>query len=302
MPELPEAETIVRGLRAHILHHRIRAIEFRPARYFRPFLERPLEQYSDSRIMDIFRHGKSVIMQLETADRAKDFIVVRLGMTGQLLLGGEADRHTHAVFELDEPGLCLRFRDQRQFGRIFFVSDWRRIFAAKIDVPAQRGGVTPRAHGVAEGSNPFSEIRLVPDPLEITPAEFLRIFRGRRGMIKAALMNQQSVMGVGNIYADESLFAARIHPRQRIERLSKRRLLDYFAVLSKTLHDAISLGGSSISDFVGATNSPGEFQIDHRVYGRTGEKCLRRGCGGIIKRILVSSRGTHFCPRCQRHV
>jgi formamidopyrimidine-DNA glycosylase len=299
MPELPEAETIVRGLRARVLGHRVLEIEFPRARYFRPELEQPLQHYLGARITDIFRHGKSVILQIETEDCAPEFIVVRLGMTGQLLLDPPGSRHTRAIFHLDALPRLLCFRDQRQFGKMFFVRDWRPIFlkssthaAAPKDYPGGAGGADELRSPVC--------VHPVADPLKISADEFVAIFRKRRGMIKPALMSQQLVVGVGNIYADESLFAARLHPKQRVERLSRQRLLDYYEALVKILNNAIELGGSSISDFVGVTNAFGEFQLEHRVYGRAGEECRRRGCAGIIRRVIIASRSTHFCPRCQR--
>ena len=300
VPELPEAETIVRGLKASILHRTIQSIEFPPARYFRPQLERSLETYLGSGIVDVFRHGKSVILQLRSPAQTTHFIVVRLGMTGQLLIGADIDRHTHAIFSLDGPASQLSFRDQRQFGRMFFVSDWRPIFytaklKAKIaDNKLPSDSVSGRADLVA--------LQPVPDPLSLTAEAFAQRLKGRRGMIKAVLMSQQVLVGVGNIYADESLFAARIHPRQNIERLSQKRLREYFRVLTRVLDSAIALGGSTISDFVNASNTQGEFQIEHKAYGRTGERCKRRGCRGVIKRIVVASRSTHFCPHCQRRL
>ncbi len=302
MPELPEAETIVRGLRAQILNRRILSIHFPKARYFRPQLEQPLEHYIEAHIRDIFRHGKSVIVQLETPSRSTVFIVVRLGMTGQLLLGTSTDRHTHARFELDPPGPALCFRDHRQFGRMLFVSDWRTIFQPRPGGPSSPSrNVEIKDHSVT-GSTLPSSIPPVADPLKIDGEDFVKIFSGRRGMIKAALMGQQLLVGVGNIYADESLFAAKIHPKQKIHRLSRAQLRKFFFTLVRILNRAIERGGSSISDFVDANNSQGEFQLAHRVYGRTGEKCLRKGCPGIIKRIRMASRSTHYCPKCQRQV
>jgi formamidopyrimidine-DNA glycosylase len=302
MPELPEAETIVRGLRAHILNSRILSIEFPRARYFRPQLEKPVEQYLASRITDIFRHGKSVIMQIETPQEGDQFVVIRLGMTGQLLLGDHSDRHTHAIFDLDPPGMRLCFRDSRQFGRMLFVKDWRPVFQSQNAARPLARRAAAQANAKHGERNQPAGVTPVSDPLKISGDEFLEIFWRRRGMIKAALMNQHLLVGVGNIYADESLFTARLHPKQTLHRISKQRLLKYFAILVRTLLDAIDLGGSSISDFVGATNVLGEFQLEHRVYGRTGERCLRRGCPGIIKRTVVSSRGTHYCPLCQRKI
>lgn len=302
MPELPEAETIVRGLRTHILNRRIVSINFPRARYFRPTLEHPLEHYLGSRIVDIFRHGKSVIFQIQQDGEGDEFILVRLGMTGQLLLGSSVDRHTHAIFTLDPGRSSLCFRDHRQFGRIYFLRDWRLIFDSRKAGSHEPKDDSFRMTGAKSRTSLPWEPQPVADPLKITDQEFLKIFWKRHGMMKSALMSQKLLVGVGNIYADESLFAARIHPRQNICRLSRPKLLRYFMALVKTLNKAIRLGGSTISDFVGPTNSYGEFQLAHKVYGRTGEKCRRRGCGGIIKRIIVASRSTHFCPKCQRPV
>ncbi len=301
MPELPEAETIVRGLRTLILNRKILKIRFPKARFFRPHFEHPVKYYLDSTMVQIFRHGKSVIIQLRTRRGKTEFIVIRLGMTGQLLVGDRVDRHTHAVFQLDEPGRLLCFRDQRQFGRMFFVGDWQPIFfsakhKAHIAARAKPGSRTASTSRAAEAFRPVS------DPLAISTEEFVALLHGRRGMIKAALMSQQFLMGIGNIYADESLFQARLHPQQKLQRLSRTRLAEYFQALLRVLRQAIARGGSSISDFVGANNVLGEFQLDHQVYGRTGEKCLRAGCSGVIKRIVVATRGTHFCPKCQKRI
>ncbi len=294
MPELPEAETIVRGLRIHLLNHSVQSMEFPKARFFRPQSEYPLEHFRGAYIRNIFRHGKSVIFELELSHGQHAFMVVRLGMTGQLLIERPADAHTHAIFHLNSKK-SFSFRDQRQFGRIFFVKDWRPLF---LTAKTKR----LRSEGALEPGRQSSSLQPVPDPLEIDGERFVQLFYKRRGMIKSAVMSQQLIMGVGNIYADESLFAARIHPRQQLHRLSKLRLREYHAVLVKVLKEAITLGGSSISDFVDATNSLGEFQFEHKVYGRKGKPCLRRGCRGTIRRIVAAGRGTHFCPKCQRKV
>lgn len=302
MPELPEAETIVRNLRPRLLNRKIISIEFPRARYFRPQLEQSIEHYCDSRIVDIFRHGKAVIFQLRRDDGEDDFIVVRLGMTGQLLLSHEPDRHTHAIFCFDPPGAHLCFRDHRQFGMMFFLKDWRSIYHPIKIRPALSASRKSHAAQRSKARNHQAELQPIADPLKIPVDDFVEIFWKRQGTIKAALMSQKLIVGVGNIYADESLFAARLHPRQKIYRLSRQRLQKYFNSLVKILNKAIELGGSSISDFVNPSNSQGEFQVAHRVYGRTGEKCLRHGCGGIIRRSVIASRSTHYCPRCQRQI
>ncbi|MDD5543514.1 MAG: bifunctional DNA-formamidopyrimidine glycosylase/DNA-(apurinic or apyrimidinic site) lyase [Acidobacteriia bacterium] len=300
MPELPEAETIVRGLKHRVVNRTLAAFDFPPAKHFRPEVIQPLDLYQGALIQDVFRHGKSVILKVQSPDASFNFILIRLGMTGKLLLDSAPDRHTHAIFHLTNPDGTLSFQDIRQFGRMYFLKDWRVIFSSKRStarpVDFVDGESLPRTT-----QSPQAEA-LIGDALTMTPQQFIELFWKRRGMIKAALMSQKLLVGVGNIYADESLFAARIHPRQTIQRLSRRRLEDYFHALQKILHTAIELGGSSISDFVDADNYPGEFQMEHRVYGREGRRCRRRGCPGVIRRILVASRGTHYCPRCQRMI
>jgi len=298
MPELPEAETIVRGLKPRILHCTITAIDFPPTKYFRPQFVEPLDRYLGAQITNVFRHGKSVVIEVHASDKSTNFILIRLGMTGKLLIDYPTDRHTHAIFHLQNPLVSLAFRDTRQFGRILFLKDWRVVFE-------QTPGRSKRGSALHQGSlrqEPALSAPLIADPLATTPEVFLRLFWKRRGMIKAALMSQKFLVGVGNIYADESLFAARIHPRQDIRRLSRRRLLAYFSALQKILRLAIELGGSSISDFVSPDNYPGEFQMEHQAYGRRGERCRRRHCPGFIRRTTVASRSTYYCSVCQKMV
>jgi formamidopyrimidine-DNA glycosylase len=298
MPELPEAETIVRGLKPRILHCIIASIDFPPAKYFRPQFVEPLECYLGGRITNIFRHGKSVVIEIRASDKSTIFILIRLGMTGKLLIDYPPDRHTHAFFHLQNPLGTLAFRDTRQFGRILFLKDWRVAFE-QTSWSSKRGSAF---HRRSLHEEPVSSPTLIADPLSTSPEVFLRLFWKRRGMIKAALMSQKLLVGIGNIYADESLFTARIHPRQNLHRLSRRRLLAYFSALQKILRSAIELGGSSISDFVSPDNYPGEFQMEHQAYGREGERCRRRHCPGVIRRTTVASRSTYYCSVCQKIV
>jgi formamidopyrimidine-DNA glycosylase len=163
----------------------------------------------------------------------------------------------------------MRFVDPRRFGRLEF----REL----TDVKAFAGPGT--------------------EPLTITPEEFARLFRGRRLAIKAALLNQRLLHGVGNIYADESLFRAGIRPKRMAGRLKLEELFRLHTALQEVLQHAIALGGSSVSDYVDANGVRGFFQLEHRVYMRTGQPCLV--CGTPIRRILLAGRGTHYCPVCQ---
>ena len=213
------------------------------------------------RIESVGRRGKFILIGLD-----RGTLTIHLGMTGKLLTNGKLDPHTHGVFTLDD-GVLL-YHDPRQFGSI----EWS-----------------------PEGSPRVA--RLGPEPLEVTLDEFRQRLR-RKARVKALLLNQSFIAGVGNIYADESLFAAGIHPLAIAASLSRIRAERLHTALRGILTHAIELGGSSISDYVNAQGERGWFQMEHRVYGREGEPCAN--CGGAVRKILVAQRGTHFCPRCQR--
>ena len=261
MPELPEVETVVRSVAAHLTGRRIVSTRF-TSRFVTPGNRAKLTQrLAGRRIESVKRRGKFIVIALDQGT-----LTVHLGMTGKLLVEGEAGEHTHGVFNLDD-GLLL-YHDPRQFGRI----EWS-------PGPPQR---------VA---------RLGPEPLEISFEEF-RARLKRKTRMKALLLNQAFLAGLGNIYADESLFAAGIHPLAVADRLSKTRAEKLYQAIRGILTHAIQLGGSSISDYVNARGERGWFQMEHRVYGREGEPCAN--CGRPIRKILVAQRGTHYCPHCQK--
>lgn len=266
MPELPEVETIVRSLAPRLKGRRILNAEFRCARVLLGDAEAASARLAGARIGAVRRHGKFIVVELSGGAN----LVIHLGMTGRLLLdtAAEPGRHTHAVFTLD--GGFLLYDDIRQFGRIEFAEGLPRRTAA-----------------------------LGPDPLEIGGHEFLWRLRSRRSKIKPLLLNQTFLRGLGNIYCDEALFRARIHPRAIASRLSRDRALRLLKAIVETLEESIASRGSSVSDYVDADGHRGSFQLRHRVYQKTGEPCVE--CGTPIRRILVAQRGTHFCPRCQRN-
>lgn len=194
--------------------------------------------------------------------------IVHLGMTGSLQVcepQAELLKHTHAVLKLAS-GRELRFVDPRRFGRLSVAQ------AGDFDA----GGF---------------------EPLEVELDRFTTLFRGRKTPIKSALLNQKLLRGVGNIYADESLFRAGIRPRRRAASISREQLRKLFLAVREVLQEAIALGGSSISDYVDADGEEGFFQLQHRVYGREGEPCLV--CKTPIKRIVIAGRSSHYCPKCQ---
>jgi formamidopyrimidine-DNA glycosylase len=274
MPELPEVETVANGVHARVHGQTVVAISTsnKPQTFKSP-PERIAETLTGSRIDRVHRVGKTIVMDL-TRDGIHAQFLIHLGMTGRLLVS-EPDvpvpPHTHAILSLSG-GRELRFVDARRFGRL------------SVLVPSEH------AEGAYVGPGK--------EPLLIPLAEFLALFRGRKTPIKAALLNQSLLHGVGNIYADEALFRAAIRPKRQAARLTRVELGRLREALITVLTHAIELGGSSVSDYVDADGVRGFFQLEHRVYMRTGEPCLI--CGTPIRKIVIGGRSTHFCPVCQR--
>lgn len=274
MPELPEVETVVRGLRAVLPGRRILSVRLGKT----DFIDDPAaleRELPDCRIADVQRRGKYIVFPLEGNAQGTDppLLIVHLGMTGRLAVqatAAPAAPHTHVFFALDD-GRELRFTDPRRFGRI-------ALFTA------------------AQFASAFA--RLGAEPLEVSEAEFRRLLAGRRARIKALLLDQRFLRGIGNIYADESLWRAKLHPARLGASLSFSDVHRLLESIRHILRAAIRLGGSTISDFADANGQPGEFQMRHRVYDREGKGCFR--CGAKNRRIIVAGRSSYFCPRCQR--
>ena len=274
MPELPEVETVANGVHERVRGQTIRRVwtSGKPQTFKSPELEIQ-ETLTGATIRSVRRVGKTIVMTIEraepesTSSEAAEFLV-HLGMTGRLLVSHPdvpLPLHTHAVLTLAD-AREIRFVDPRRFGRLSV---------------RQEAYLGPGA-----------------EPLTITPADFAALFRHRRSPIKAALLNQSLLHGVGNIYADEALARAGIRPRRQAARLTRADLERLRLALVDVLTRAIALGGSSVSDYVDAEGVAGFFQLEHRVYAREGQPC--RSCGSPIKKIVVGGRGTHFCPHCQR--
>jgi formamidopyrimidine-DNA glycosylase len=320
MPELPEVETIARGVDRRVRGDRIVQAWFgkRPQTFKTPPL-RQAKGLAGRTILAVHRTGKHIVFELgaeaggvrqqnagvafphkknaardESADDtganpanpADAQWIVHLGMTGRLLFAtpdAPVAPHTHARLDLAS-GNELRFVDPRRFGRLEF-RDLRGNLGGNLGGNLRKGGDTAFEAPGAE-------------PLTIEAGAFAELFLERRMPIKAALLNQSLLAGVGNIYADESLFQAGIRPRRRTNRLTAAELERLRLALRQILTHAIRLGGSSVSDYVDAEGERGFFQLEHCVYQRTGEPCRR--CQTPIRRIELAGRGTHFCPICQR--
>jgi len=272
MPELPEVETVVRGLQKVLPGRRI--VEVRLGKT--DFIEDPAALESElpgSRIAAVRRYGKFLVFDLESpgAGSHKPALLIHLGMTGQLITCAPDTSiapHTHAFFVLDD-GRELRYKDPRRFGNMQMVV---------------------QGNGSPLGS-------LGPDPLEAAETEFMEQLRGHRARIKALLLDQSVLRGMGNIYADESLWRARINPMRLASSLKEAELRQLYRAVQTILKEAIRLRGSSISDYVDCSGERGEFQLRHRVYQREGKKCVR--CKTLIRRVIVAGRSSHFCPHCQ---
>src|SRR3989441_1158211 len=281
MPELPEVETVARGLRQAILGRRILSVTLGKT----DFIDDPaaLEQHLPGRQIEaVRRYGKFMLLRLSAVngqtpvtangDAAAASLLVHLGMTGQIApapAGQPLEKHTDVFLLLDD-GRELRYTDARRFGRLAYLT--KTLLAEEL-----------------EGFGA--------DPLEVSKDEFRNRVCGRRARIKALLLDQSVLRGVGNIYADESLWRARIHPARLGANLNKKQTETLRRVLQEILKKAIVLRGSSISDFLDAEGEPGEYQRHHRAYGREGKSCYR--CKTRIRRAVMAARNTYFLSRCQ---
>ena len=267
MPELPEVEVTRRELLAPWEGQKIRRVWAAPDSYF--FLTPPRTlraRLEGRRTLALERHGKYILALLDDGSR----LLCHLGMTGRITAEPIArDEHVHLVLELGKGKIT--FRDVRKFGKV----EW---------IPP--GSSSPRLD------------KLGPDALAIRPAAFHAALTTRRAPIKASLLSQEVLAGVGNIYADEALFSAKIAPTRVSASLSPAEAKRLLGIVQRLLEKAIASGGSTINDYLKPSGELGGFQDFHRVYGKTGEKCPR--CGTLILRQVLAGRSTHHCPSCQR--
>ena len=261
VPELPEVETVVRTLRPRLEGRRIVSAQFSAPRILRHCRRAP-EELSGRRIDRIERWGKFIVLHLD-----KGALVIHLGMTGRLSFDTTPGAHTRAIFQIEESTLV--YDDIRMFGSI----EWEDCLPARVE-------------------------RLGSEPLQISKDEFFRAVHQRTAPVKALLLNQTIVRGMGNIYTDEALFRSSIHPSTRANRLSRAKVDRLVEEMQAVLREAILHRGSSISNYRDSEGRAGEFQSRHLVYGREGQPCPK--CSAPIRRVVVAGRGTHYCPKCQR--
>lgn len=289
MPELPEVETIANGVDARVRGRRIMQVwtSGKPQTFKSPEVE-IVAALTGAKIESVRRVGKTIVMTV-TREETKTEFLIHLGMTGRLLVCTPemlVAQHTHAVLTLDD-AREVRFVDPRRFGRLSIHPGTDEA----QEVPSAR--VSKKKDSSMNGyTGPGRE------PLTISLDDFVALFRSRKTPIKAALLNQSLLHGVGNIYADEALFRAGIRPTRQAARLTQDELKKLRTALVAVLKQAIKLGGSSVSDYVDADGVRGFFQLRHKVYQRTDEPC--RDCGTTIKKITLAGRSTHFCPTCQK--
>jgi len=270
MPELPEVETVVRDLCPCLVGRTFADVQVRWAGTIRnPTPEAFAAQLAGRRILDLARRGKYIIMTLSEGW----YLLLHLRMSGQLFLGEpvpERQRHVRLVFYFDD-GSCLYFVDQRKFGRVYLTRD-----------PAEVIG------------------KLGPEPLgeDFSLQAFTDMIRRRKGLIKPLLLNQFLIAGIGNIYADEALFAAGIHPCRRAHTLTAEETGRLYDAVRQVLQQGIANHGTTLDSFSDAHGRAGSNQQSLTVFRRTDKACPC--CGAPIERIVVGGRGTHYCARCQR--
>lgn len=266
MPELPEVETIKRELERAVLDKAITEVRIRnPAVIREPSVTKFKEGLSGARIKNILRRAKVLILELGNGKS----LVIHLKMTGQLVYPGDG-RTSRLSFYLSD-GKILDFNDQRLFAELRLLDDWRSLKFIQ---------------------------ELGPEPSALAEEEFKKMLSSKRIKIKPLLMDQRFISGIGNLYAAEALFRARIHPERPAANLSDKEKETLFKEIKDTLNEAIQYKGSSIDQYVQLSGEPGGYVKYHKVYDREGEPCLV--CKTPIKRIALGGRGTYFCPKCQK--
>ncbi|MBU1905904.1 MAG: bifunctional DNA-formamidopyrimidine glycosylase/DNA-(apurinic or apyrimidinic site) lyase [Candidatus Omnitrophica bacterium] len=266
MPELPEVETIKRELERVLIGKKIAAVIVNNPKVIRePQRAAFLKGLKNVSIKKILRKGKLLIMELSSGKS----LAIHLKMTGQLIYPGNAKK-SRVSFRLSN-GKILDFCDQRLFGELRLVDDWRSLKFVQ---------------------------ELGPEPFALSSAQFKKMLSGKKTKIKPLLMDQKFICGVGNLYAAEALFRARIHPGMPAATIPEKKKEKLFKEIKDTLREAIKYRGSSVDQYRQVTGEPGSYVQYHKVYDRAGEPCLV--CKAQVQRIALGGRGTYFCPKCQK--
>ncbi|NPA48643.1 MAG: DNA-formamidopyrimidine glycosylase [Thermodesulfobacteria bacterium] len=270
MPELPEVETIKRTLSKHLPSRQIKGCEIRLPKLVLPAPEEFSRTVVGQKVLELERRGKFLLLHLS----GNLSLLCHFRLTGQLIYlpdGQEEPPHTHLRFILDQGNLL--YADLRQFGKLELLKR-------------------------EEISRHPSLLKLGPEPWELTPETFCQLLQRSHRQLKALLLDQSVIAGLGNIYVDESLFRAGLHPTRKASSLSPEEAVKLHHIICEVLKEAIATGGSSVRNYVDGEGKSGTFQERHLVYGRRGQPCPR--CKTPIAYTTVASRGTHFCPVCQK--
>lgn len=273
MPELPEAEVVARQIRARLLGAQMTDVWIGREDIVREGYA-TASWYRDATLQSVDRYGKSVVLGFVNR-QGRRYVVAELGMTGLLLFQSAPTKHPqHVHVRLSFEGgreSELRYWNPRRFGRLSLLDK--------------------------DGLDRYRIRRFGLDPISVSQQDFVRLLQERRGRLKALLMHQQAIAGIGNIYANEILFRAGLHPDHQVSRLSVRKVETLYVIMREVLDEAIKHGGSSVRDFFAPDGSEGQYKRRHLVYGKEGQPCSNP-CGGVIQR-LRGERSSFFCPRCQ---
>lgn len=271
MPELPEVQTILNGIEPHIVQQKIKQIKIYQPRLRWDIPKEIVSLLKNKKLLSLTRRGKYLLLNFSNGT-----LLIHLGMSGRLTILENppiAKKHEHVDFYFAN-GVCLRYTDPRRFGAILWA------------------GNKPQSH-------PLLQI-IGPEPLDKEFDATYLFERSRKKTVgtKIFIMNSKIVSGVGNIYAAESLFAAKIHPLKTAGKLTEEECKNLVKAIKKVLQHAIKQGGTTLKDYKRSDGSPGYFRIELKVYGRAGEPCVR--CGAVLKSLRIAGRSTVFCPNCQK--
>jgi formamidopyrimidine-DNA glycosylase len=276
MPELPEVEVICRGLQEHIVNKRITDIYYSGKKLRLPLESAAMRQeLVGQQIFSLRRRAKYLLLEVENGA----FLIIHLGMTGNLGIfdkGSSLKKHDHVCWTL-ENGTELRFNDTRRFGAVQLL-------------PAKDAKAQLKSFFAATGPEPFSRTCSIP--------YLKKRAENRKQAIKCFIMDSHVIAGIGNIYANESLFRSGIHPTRPASTLGEKEWKRLLTTMRKTLKHAIECGGSTISDFVDASGKGGYFQMNFQIYGKDGDQCTK--CQDTIQKIIIGGRASFFCPTCQK--